>query len=286
MSPNELVEDIDQLVSLPEVFIQANQLMEQPHCSSTKLAEIISTDVDISARLLRLVNSPFYGLRSKVDTISRAVTIAGIHELRNLVLATIAIRAFTGIPEKLVNMDDFWRHAVTTGVLSQMLAQLSNALHSERLFVAGMLHDVGRLVIYLTLPDKAMDILEITGGDDWILAEIEDQVLGFNHMDVGAALMQSWHLPENLISVAKNHHRPSHATEPEMDVAIVHIALAVARGEMSGHSVEEMFWAIEPNVWDATGLIPEQISPLIDDMLSKSLEVMGVILAPTKQKRA
>ncbi|MFC1336393.1 MAG: HDOD domain-containing protein [gamma proteobacterium symbiont of Clathrolucina costata] len=260
--------------------------MEQPHCSSTKLAEIISTDVDISARLLRLVNSPFYGLRSKVDTISRAVTIAGIHELRNLVLATTAIRAFTGIPEKLVNMDDFWRHAVTTSVLSQMLAQLSNALHSERLFVAGMLHDVGRLVIYLTLPDKAMDILEITGGDDWILAEIEDQVLGFNHMDVGAALMQSWHLPENLISVAKNHHRPSHATEPEMDVAIVHIALAVARGEMSGHSVEEMFWAIEPNVWDATGLIPEQISPLIDDMLSKSLEVMGVILAPTKQKRA
>ncbi|MET0060725.1 MAG: HDOD domain-containing protein [Candidatus Thiodiazotropha endolucinida] len=286
MSPNELVEDIDQLVSLPEVFIQVNRLMEQPHCSSTKLAEIISTDVDISARLLRLVNSPFYGLRSKVDTISRAVTIAGIHELRNLVLATTAIRAFTGIPEKLVNMDDFWRHAVTTGVLSQMLAQLSNALHSERLFVAGMLHDMGRLVIYLTLPDKAMDILEITGGDDWILAEIEDQVLGFNHMDVGAALMQSWHLPENLISVAKNHHRPSHATEPEMDVAIVHIALAVARGEMSGHSVEEMFWAIEPNVWDATGLIPEQISPLIDEMLSKSLEVMGVILAPTKQKRA
>ncbi|MEW8585565.1 MAG: HDOD domain-containing protein, partial [Candidatus Thiodiazotropha sp.] len=176
MAPEELVEDIDKLVSLPEVFIQVNQMMEQPNCSAAKLAEIISTDVDISARLLKLVNSPFYGLRSQVDTISRAVTIAGTHELQNLVLATTAVRSFTGIPESLVNMDDYWRHAVTTGVMSQMLARQSNALHSERLFVAGMLHDVGRLVIYLTLPDQAIEIMEITSGDEWILAEVEQQV--------------------------------------------------------------------------------------------------------------
>ncbi|MES9928365.1 MAG: HDOD domain-containing protein, partial [Candidatus Thiodiazotropha sp. 6PDIVS] len=137
MSPEELVKDIDKLVSLPEVFVQVNQMMEQPNCSSEKLADIISADTDISARLLRLVNSPFYGLRSTVDTISRAVTIAGTHELRNLVSATIAVRSFTGISENLVNMDDFWRHGITTGVMSQMLARYSSVMHSERLFVAG-----------------------------------------------------------------------------------------------------------------------------------------------------
>ncbi|PUB80946.1 MAG: phosphohydrolase, partial [gamma proteobacterium symbiont of Ctena orbiculata] len=223
---------------------------------------------------------------SQVDTISRAVTIAGTHELQNLVLATTAVRSFTGIPESLVNMDDYWRHAVTTGVMSQMLARQSNALHSERLFVAGMLHDVGRLVIYLTLPDQAIEIMEITSGDEWILAEVEQQVLGFNHMDVGAALMKSWHLPESLISVAKNHHRPTHATEAKIDVAIVHIALAIARGEMSGLSMEEMLWAIEPYVWDATGLNPDNVSPHIDEMLRMSLKTMDMILAPTTRKRA
>lgn len=286
MAPEDLVEGIDTLVSLPEVVIQVNQMMEQPNCSSAKLTEIISSDVDISARLLKLVNSPFYGLRSQVDTISRAVAIAGTHELQNLVLATTAVRSFDEIPENLVNMDDYWRHAITTGVMSQMLAGYSNALHSERLFVAGMLHDVGRLVIYLTLPDKAIEVMEMTSGDEWILADAEEQVLGFNHMDVGAALMKSWHLPESLIAVAKNHHRPAHATESILDVAIVHIALAIARGEMSGLSIDEMLWAIQPNVWESTGLNPERISPHIEEMLRMSLDIMGMILAPTEQKRA
>ncbi|MCU7843228.1 MAG: HDOD domain-containing protein [Candidatus Thiodiazotropha sp. (ex Monitilora ramsayi)] len=286
MTPESLVQEIDKLVSLPEVCIQVNQMMEQPNCSATKLAEIISHDVDISARLLKLVNSPFYGMRSKIDTISRAVTIAGTNELRNLVLATTAVRSFTGIPEELINMDDFWRHAVTTGVMSQMLAQHCNALHSERLFVAGMLHDVGRLAIYLTIPEKAKRVLEVTGGDDWILAETENQIIGFNHMDVGAALMRSWNLPENLISVAKYHHCPQEATDTELDVALVHIALAIARGEMAGFAVDEMLWAIEPSAWEMTGLSPETIAPFVDDMLAKALDVMGMILMPMAQKRA
>ncbi|MCG8488216.1 MAG: HDOD domain-containing protein [Chromatiales bacterium] len=286
MSPEELVRDIDQLVALPEVFIQVNHLMEQPNCSSAKLADIISVDTDISSRLLKLVNSPLYGLRSKVDTISRAVTIAGTQELRNLVFATSAVRSFTGIPEHLVNMEDYWRHGVTTGVMAKMLARYSNVLHSERLFVAGMLHDVGRLIIYLKLPEKATEILTITGGDEWVLAEVEDRILGFNHMDVGAALMKSWQLPDSFISVTQNHHTPTLATNYELDVALVHIALAIARGQMTGLSVDEMLWAIEPPVWEETGLSPDDISPHVDEMLKMSLDTMKMILSPLELKQA
>lgn len=286
MNPESLVKDLDQLVSMPEVLIQVNQLMAQPNCSSAKLAEIISLDVDISARLLRLVNSSFYGLSAKVDTISRAVTIAGTNELRNLVLATSAVKTFSGIPEHLVNMDDFWRHAVTTGVIAQQLGQLCNSLHSERLFVAGMLHDLGRLAIYLTLPEKAAEILSITGGDEWITVNTEEKLLGFTHMDVGAALMQHWKLPENLISVAKHHHRPQTEIDAAIDVALVHIALAIARGEMAGFSTEEMLWATEPRAWEITGLSPGSIELLVDEMLNQSLHVMEVVLQPDKQKRA
>ncbi|MCG7974777.1 MAG: HDOD domain-containing protein [Candidatus Thiodiazotropha taylori] len=286
MSPDELVRDIDQLVALPEVFIQVNQMMEQPNCSSAKLAEIISADTDISSRLLRLVNSSMYGLRSTVDTISRAVTIAGTEELRNLISTTSAVRSFKGIPEHLINMEDYWRHGVTTGVIAKSLAQQCNVLHSERLFVAGMLHDVGRLVIYLTIPDKATDILSITGGDEWILTDAEDHVLGFNHMEVGAALMKSWQLPDSIISVVQNHHTPTRTTDYKLDVSLVHMALAIARGQMTGLSVEEMLWAIEPSIWQETGLSPEKITPHVDEMLKMSLDTMKMILSPIDQKQA
>lgn len=286
MSPESLIEDLDQLVSMPEVLLRVNQTMAQPNCSAARLAEIISLDTDLSARLLRLVNSSFYGLRSKVDTISRAVTIAGTDELHQLVLATSAVRTFTDIPEHLVNMDEFWRHAVTTGVIAQRLGQACSALHTERLFVAGMLHDLGRLALYVTLPEKSAEILTITGGDEWILAQTEAEVLGFSHMDVGAALMRHWQLPENLVSVAENHHNPLAENEAAMDVALVHIAQAIARGEMSGFSIEEMLWAIQPGAWEATGLTPQSVNPLVEEMLSQSLDVMQTILHPAERQRA
>ncbi|MCU7850720.1 MAG: HDOD domain-containing protein [Candidatus Thiodiazotropha sp. (ex Monitilora ramsayi)] len=285
-TPQTLVENIDQLVSLPDVCIRVNELVDSANYSATRVAEVISQDVDISARLLRLVNSALFGLQSKVDTISRAVAIAGSDEVRSLVMATTAVRSFTGIPEELVNMATFWRHSIMTGVMSQLLATHTKTLHSERLFVMGMLHDVGRLVIYLTLPEKAREILLVTGGDDWVSAEAEEDALGFNHMDVGAELMRAWGLPEGLEMVARHHHRPSEARDHQRDVALVHIAWAVARGETAGFSVDEMLWAIDPVAWEVTGLSPQIVAPMVEEMLTKSAETINLMLAPMSRKRA
>jgi HD-like signal output (HDOD) protein len=275
-TPESLVSGIDRLVSLPEVSIKINHLLTQGNYSSSSLADIIAHDSDISARLLRLVNSSFYGLPSKIDTIQRAVTVAGANEVRNLVMATTAMRTFTGIPAELVDMEEFWRHAVTTGVLAQAISECCHTLHSERLFVAGMLHDLGRLVIYLTLPDKAKEILYITGGDEWILADTEQEILGFSHMEVGAELFKAWRLPEGFQSIARYHHQPQLASDHQHDVAIVHIALAIARGQMIGFSIDEMLWAIAPSAWETTGLSADTLSPLLPDMLQKSEDAIAM----------
>ncbi len=285
-NPESLVSDIDRLVSLPEVSIKINHLLTQGDYTSASLAELIAHDADISARLLRLVNSSFYGLPSKVDTIQRAVTIAGAREIRNLVMATTAMRTFTGIPPDLVDMVDFWRHAVITGVLAQAISELCDTLHTDRLFVAGMLHDLGRLVIYLTLPEKARDILYITGGDEWILAQTEQEILGFSHTDVGAELFKAWGLPEGLQTVARYHHQPHLAKEYDHDVAIVHIALAIARGQLAGYSLDEMLWAIERTAWVTTGLRAEELAPHLPGMLEKSDEAIMMFTAPSDRKTA
>ncbi|MCU7872027.1 MAG: HDOD domain-containing protein [Candidatus Thiodiazotropha sp. (ex Lucinoma borealis)] len=286
MDPKSLIKDIDHLVSLPDICIKVNQIMGAANYSATQVADIIIQDTDISARLLRLANSALYGQQARVETLSRAVAILGADELRNLVMATSAMRTFTNIPDELVNMTDYWRHSVTTGVMSQILAKRCNTLHSERLFVMGMLHDVGRLVIYLTLPEKATEILQITGGDNWVLPETEAQLLGFTNMDVGAELMRSWGLPDSFVAVTGHHHHPDQTTEHKLEVSLVHIAKAIANGEIVGLSVDEMLWAIAPSAWDATGLNTEIVAPMVDEMLLKSNEVMSLVLAPSKQKQA
>ncbi|MBT2968953.1 MAG: phosphohydrolase [gamma proteobacterium symbiont of Ctena orbiculata] len=286
MDPKTLVKDLDHLVSLPDICIKVNRLMATGNYSSAQVADIIIQDTDISARLLRLVNSSFYGLPTKVETLSRAVTIIGADELRNLVMAATALRTFTGIPKQLVDMTEYWQHSVTTGVMAQSLAKHCNILHSERLFVMGLLHDVGRLVIYLTLPEKATDILYITGGDNWILPETETDVLGFTHLDVGAELMRAWELPESFVAVAGCHNNPQQAGDYRLETSLVHIAKAIANGEMVGLSVEEMLWAITPFAWTMTGLTPEMVTPLIDEMVSKSHDALSMITSHHKQASA
>jgi HD-like signal output (HDOD) protein len=285
-TPASLVSGIDRLVTLPEVSIKINHMISQGDYNSSSLAEVISHDADIAARLLRLVNSSFYGMPSKIDTIQRAVTVAGANEVRNLVMASTAIRAFTGIPSELVDMAQFWRHAVTTGVLAQSISAHCDTLHTERLFVAGMLHDLGRLVLYLTLPDQCRDVLYVTGGDEWILAETENELIGFNHTDVGAELFKSWKLPEGLQTVAAFHHHPGKAPDHEHDVAIVHIALAIARGHLTGFDLHEMLWAIDRAAWTSTGLNPDDLTSLLPEMLQKADDAVAMFIREGDRKTA
>ncbi len=280
MNPKKLVGEIENLVSLPDVCVKVNRLVDSPSYSARSVGEIVSRDIDLSARLLRLVNSSFLGLRAPVDTISRAIAVVGTNELRNLVMATTAARIFSGIPTDLVNMYDYWRHAVATGVIARDLATLSNVLHSERLFVMGMLHDIGRLVIYLTLAEQSRDILLITGGDDWLLPDTERDVLGFDHMDVGAELLRKWNLPDGLIAVAGGHHHPIKMGDFRFEASLVHFAIAMANQEVSGESLEEAVAGVAPEIWEITGLSLRDLEAVTESVPAKVNEVMELILSP------
>jgi putative nucleotidyltransferase with HDIG domain len=205
--------------------------------------------------------------------------VTGAQELRNLVMATTVMREFSGIPADLIDVEDFWRHAVFTGSLSRSIAQESHTLHPERLFLAGILHDVGRLAIYLSLPEKAREVLYITGGDEWILEETETEIFGFGHTDVGAALFKAWEFPSSLQEIAQYHHQPSKASaEHQRDVSLVHIARAISRGQMAGFGLNEMLWAIEPVAWANTGLDAATLAPRLPKMLNKANDAIAMFI--------
>lgn len=280
MTPRELVSEIEKLVSLPDVCIKVNRLIDAPNYSAATLGDLITQDTDLSARLLRLVNSAFFNLQAPVETISRAITVIGTNEVRNLVMATTAARVFTGIPGDLVDMAEFWRYSMTTGVIAGDLAVRCRVLHTERLFVMGVLHDIGRLVIYLKLPAASRDILLVTGGDDRLLPDVESDILGFTHMEVGEELLRKWSLPESIITVVAHHHRPAMARLHRLEAALMHIASVLAIGEMSGANLDETCEQIDPIAWEITGLKREVIESILEGVPQKVNEIIDVVLSP------
>ncbi len=280
MTPQTLVDGIEKLVSLPEVCIKVNRLIDAPNYSAATLGDLISQDTDLTARLLRIVNSAFFHQQAPVETISRAITVVGTNELRNLVMATSAARVFTGIPADLVDVPEFWRYSLATGVIASELSARCRVLHAERLFVMGMLHDIGRLVIYLRLPDESRDIQLVTGGDDSLLPSVEEEILGFTHMETGEALLTRWNLPRSIVTVVANHHHPMRARDFRLETSILHLASALALCELDEGVSEEALKLIDPVVWEITGLKPDMIGPILEGVPQKVNEIVDVVLAP------
>ena len=279
MTADELVQDLDKLVAMPEVFLRLNRLIDSPTASSMDIAEVITQDTDLTARLLKTVNSAFYARPAPIETIPRAVTVIGTTELRNLVLATSICRTFTNVPGELVDMVAFWGESVFTGIVATALAVKCNVLHRERLFVLGMLHDIGRLPIYLRLPEQARDILCIINGDDDLLVSAEQEILGFTHADVGRALTQAWHLPESIQTVVEHHHAPNLAPRYPLETSLIHIGSILATSDGRDESAEETFERMEPFAWQITGLGQEDIGDILVSIPIQIEEILKLILA-------
>ncbi|MDR9435998.1 MAG: HDOD domain-containing protein [Thiohalophilus sp.] len=257
----DLVRDIKQLVSLPEVSLRISQMAEQGDCTAVELGRVISQDASLSARLLRIANSPVYGLSSRVDTVSRAVTLLGLQQIRDLVIGTTATRAFDGIPTDLVSLQDFWHHSLYCGLLAQELGEASSASRSESLFLAGLLHDIGQLVMFYKLPQHMHSALlrTLQVEDPLPMYRAEREVIGFDHAQVGEALAELWRLPSNLRECIAFHHEPGRAKLFPVQVALVHVANAIASLPFIEESELDDWSGIEESAWQQVGLTRDKV---------------------------
>jgi len=219
-----IAEAIEELsISPPTIYNQLKKAMSDPDVTFGLYAKIISADPTLMARLLKVVNSPIYGLSAQVETISHAITIVGIDQLSELALVTALVEKFEGLPSDLVNMKSFWVHSLACGIGAQAIAQHINEPNPERYYVCGMLHDIGKLLIFRKWPDMARDALaqHYSTGDS--LLKSESELLGFNHQDVGRAILKAWKLPESLVEGVGFHHTPEKAINNKLMASIIHV---------------------------------------------------------------
>jgi HD-like signal output (HDOD) protein len=219
-----LLDDVQGLVSPPDVCMKLFELINSATTGTRQIAEVISVDPNLTARLLRVANSSFYGFSGKIDTVSRAVTLIGTAELYQLVLSISAVKAFGNIPNELVSMETFWRHSVYTGLLARSLAARAHVLHPERLFIAGLMHDIGSLVLYHQRPEAMRDVLLVADGDEEVLFQAELERFGFSHAGIAGYLMEQWRFPDELREAVRLHHQPEQADRARLETHILYLA--------------------------------------------------------------
>jgi putative nucleotidyltransferase with HDIG domain len=265
ITTQQLIDDAEQLVSLPEACIRLNELVADPRCSTEEIGRVINQDVALTARILRIANSPMYGLATQVDTISRAVMMLGTEPIRNLALATTAVKTFSGIPNTLISMDQFWEHSIYCALCARTLAMDCLKQQREAVFVGGLLHDIGRLLMYHQEPELSRQALESRqhSTEPWEHQDAERAVFGFDHAELGGELAKRWGLPNNLYECIAFHHAPAQARTHPVEVAIVHIANSLASLAQQDTLEPDQAPAIQPLAWELTGLDTNIIEAIV-----------------------
>jgi putative nucleotidyltransferase with HDIG domain len=274
----ELLRGVVQVGTVQPIYERLGAVMNHPLSSATDIGRIISDDPDLTARLLRLVNSPIYGFPSRISTVSQAISIVGMNQLHDLAIAASFIQLFRNVPQELVDMDSFWRHSVACGVGARILATQRREPNVERFFVAGLLHDIGRPILYQKLPEPSRLALEQARQSGELLHEIEVEHFGFNHAQLGAGLLERWRLPALLQEAVAWHHQPRHASRFPVEAAVVHVADHLANALQLGTSGEHLVPPLRADAWDRLGLAPEVVPCVLGQIEQQFGDAVSAIL--------
>ncbi|SIN94146.1 HDOD domain-containing protein [Halodesulfovibrio marinisediminis] len=229
ITPKDIVEKQLELISFPDIYYEIVRELEFPFTTSRRLAGIVSKDTGLAARILKLVNSPFYGFPSRIESIERALTILGSNELTTLTLGLAVVHSFSGVPETVFTVQDFWEYAISCGILSRLLGAHCADLMEERLFVGGLLQPVGMLLMISYDPASMCKAVLLSRKKGVSMPVAERAIFGFNHAEVGAALLESWNIPDTLTNIVRHCYTPMSSPLP-VDSSIVHLATTMATG--------------------------------------------------------
>ncbi len=275
--PQDLISEEDEIIfSLPKIYFELQKALNDPDKTFQDLGDIISFDPALSARLLKIVNSPFYGFPSKIETISHAISIIGMDQLTDLALATLVIDQFRGIPNSLFNMEKFWRHSMACGVVARSIAEFRGEKNVERFYLAGVLHDIGRLVIFKKESTLARDAFYRSKERQENIYLSERDLMGFDHADVGRELLKAWQLPPRLVEAVGCHHQPEAAKQFPVDAAIIHTSDYIVHVLQAGSDAEFSEPQLYPKSWEIIGLSPDDFEFMKDKVIQQYQGIVGM----------
>lgn len=282
MNAKELAEHASQLFTLPDICMRIQQLLEDPDSTIDDIAQLVAFDPVLTGKVLKLANSPLFSFRSQVSTLSRAIAIIGSQQLYNLVLATAVVDSFGSYRSPLLNLYVFWRQSVCTGLVARELGRACGVVQGERLFVMGLLHNLGELVVIEQLPEQVMAIEALAREQaPWLR---QQQVLGFTYAECAAELLLQWDMPSTLVELVRYQHRPLAIDyHQHREAMLLHLSSrAASQMEQEGQASPEFDYlsSIDQSVWQASSLTLADLNKAMEQARMKAWDVLQAILPP------
>lgn len=265
------------LISLPDIYWRLKAIIDAHDYSMQDVAQLIVFDPGLTARLLRIVNSAYFGFSAKIDTVNHAVSILGVQQVHDLVLTTSIADALGDYECEHLDIRQFWLRSVYRAIAARELAVACNLMDSDRMFVAGLLSGIGHLVMYQSVPVLAQQAQRQANESGNPLHLVEQEVIGFDHAQVAAQLMQNWQLPESHVAVIKNHLKLDADADFFLETAIVHVSALIGNAFAENKPLDEVMIHADNLAWDATGLDIghcETIDRLVGEQLNSVINLL------------
>ena len=267
------VREISHIATLPEITLRIVELVEDPESTAQDLHQVISNDPALSSRILKVVNSSFYGLPGQIGSINRAIVMLGLNAVKNIAIAASLAKLFRGgdlTPG--FSARDLWKHSIAVAATTKMVADTLHVGLSDEAFLGGLIHDIGVMVEMQYDRNKLIEVIEQVGADaDGVpmntMIEIEETTFGTDHQAFGAGLCDKWHFPKSLTLVTGYHHHPFDLPEEDRTLSVmVHMADRLAGGLEGAFRLDLTSLEISADVLDALKMTREQLTKVQEEL--------------------
>ncbi len=281
---------VDDLPTIPIVATKVLQLLDNPDVRVEEIADMMLTDQVMTARVMKLLNSPVYKPTEEISSLKRALVYLGLRHIRELALTTSVIHAFDATTGAL-ELNTFWEHSFGVGMVSKIIAKKIGFQDPEKAYISGILHDLGEVFLSNFLRDQFMKVLENVEVRSVKLVDAEEELLGTTHCEIGLSMARKWNFPDSYCDVISYHHNPAQAKVDPVLCSIVNIAdlLCTVRGLNYGGRVRISFKLCEEDAWgiltraypELAGMDVERFCYELDDAIPYVTALVSSMFAPS-----
>ncbi|MCJ7603503.1 MAG: HDOD domain-containing protein [Desulfobulbaceae bacterium] len=264
--------EVKNLPTLPGIIAKLTRMAEDPDTTTEQMGKVISKDHILAAKLLKLVNSAFYGFPQKISSLNSAIILLGFNVIKSLIISS-------SIFELMESQDvELWEHSLGCAVVCSVLAKRLDVSDPEEVSTAGLIHDIGKVAIKMELKQEFEILQQMVHDRQISMFDAEKELLGIDHAEVGGWLAKSWNLPPKLVEPIACHHNPLEAKDEQLSTSIIHFSDILIRGLGYGHGNDVWVPPLSKTAWQLLNLTQKDLDEIMDEVEEKLWDVKGFSL--------
>jgi HD-like signal output (HDOD) protein len=275
----KILNRVNNIPTLPTIFETLTEALNDPRVTNQKIANIISSDQSSAFKVLKVANSPFFGFRGGVDTISQAIMYLGTTEIKNIVFSLTIMKMFS--KEKKISgfsPIELWAHSIGVGILTRAIGRVISEQKVENYFLAGILHDIGKIILLQFAHEEYQEVLKYVEENNCLIMKAEQEIFGFDHSRIGYLLAEKWRLPQPIKDVILYHSSGITNEDNQKLVTSVHLADIAARILKFGYAGDPLIPQPNPKIWENFNLPNNFFSSNYEKFLDDFNQTVNTIL--------